>query len=181
MIGQAGHPAADGLIVLIHVGDELKDALIQLRQQHGGQQVEEEPHHQPGKQNAHGANQHGLGALPLPLRMGREEGALEEIHHRGQQIGDEGPVEDRPHGLQQGQHGLPAEEGVVKQQNGGGGHKRRHPHADVMVFPFHGPRLLFSPPILHGARGNCNPLFPAPWETPPILTVISQALCYTVR
>ena len=161
MIGQAGHPAADGLIVLIHVGDELKDALIQLRQQHGGQQVEEEPHHQPGKQNAHGANQHGLGALPLPLRMGREEVALEKIHHRGQQIGDEGPVEDRPHGFQQGQQNLPAEEGVVKQQNGGGGHKRRHPHAEVMVFPFHVPRLLFSLlPFYTGPGGIAILFFP---------------------
>ena len=176
------HPSADGVVVIVHIGNELEDAFIQLRQQHGGQQIEKERDDQPGQQDARRPDQHGLGPLPLPPGAGREQAPLEKVHHGGQQIGDEGPVKNRLHRLQQGQHGLAAEEGVVEQQNGGGGQERRHPHADIVIFPFHGPRLPFPLFFFHSTRGRreLQSSFSPPLRDLGILTVISQALCYTV-
>ena len=158
-------PAADGAVIQLRVGDELEDALIQLRQQHGCQQVQQDADDRPGQQDAHRPEGQRRPPVPQLGRLGMGRQLLEKIHHRGQQIGHKAAVENGGNGG----HELPpeflkhpvAEQSVVKQQDGAHGAEHRQAHLDVFLSLRHDiPSCISLITILHGGTGNCNPVFP---------------------
>ena len=146
---QALYPAADNIVVVLHIADQLEYALIQLRQQHRGQQIEQHTDDRPGHQQAHRPDASGRhpALLPgLPYRRGKQV-VLEKIHHRRQQIGDEGAVENRLQCRQKlpskPQRHVAAKEGVIKQQDRADRCKYQQSLPHILVLALHGPPPLW--------------------------------------
>ena len=85
------HPAADGIIVAFHAGNQLHHAPIQLRDQHMAQNIAQQRNDGPRQHQTDGPRPAGD---QLPRLMGRLQPAgkqppLDEVDHRGQQIGQQ--------------------------------------------------------------------------------------------
>ena len=162
---QCLHPAGDGVVVVLHVAHQLEYALVELRQQHRGQNIEHEAHQQPCQQQAGrpGGGSGETAPLPGPLHLAGEEAGLKKIHHRRQQIGHEGAVENGP----DGGHQLPPDvqkpvapkQGIIKEQDGPHGQKHRDAALHMLAFSVHP-----APPLFHSGpraprreRRSCRP------------------------
>ena len=88
---QAFHPSADSVVIRLHTGDQLHHTLIELRQQHMAQQVQQQPDHDPNQHKAHrpGAPGDQLSALPGLFQPPGKQRVLNKINGRGQQIGQQ--------------------------------------------------------------------------------------------
>ena len=161
---QVGHPAADGVVIGLDVGKQLGNALIQLRQQHGGQQIQHHNDNGPGQQDAQGPKSPG-GPLSLfdLLSLGQEQ-LFKIIDHRRQQVGHEGTVQHRRQGGKElpakGLQHPAAEKGVIKQQNGTDREKHRQSQLHMPVFPLHVDTTLSIFSFYTATRGIAILIFP---------------------
>ena len=92
LLQQIGDPGVDLVIIGLQVTYQGGDAVYQLGNEHGKQQVQHHQHHRPGEEDADCPEQapaHRGGAAPFLLQsiLGPEDPALQMVYEGGQQVG----------------------------------------------------------------------------------------------
>ena len=133
------HPAADGIVVAFHAGNQLHHAPVQLRDQHMAQQIAEQADDDPGHHQTDGPGAPG-GHAPLCVglfHLFRKKQVFNKVDDRRQQVRQHRADQNRLQCFQQltaeGWQYPAAKQGIVKKQDRAHGQKegKSPPHRAV--------------------------------------------------